>query len=421
MKMGPGGSKLYVIGGGKLAAYAFEKGTPSPIPFSATLPIEARTEEQALFREIWWGLDRLYYDPNMHGKAWSKIRDKFALILPYVSDRSDFYDLMGEMMEELDSSHLGATAPSGDPGGSDSTAYLGVEFDPVVLAHRGAYVVSRVMPGSPAAQPASLLKVGDELRSIDGKGMGGDPIASMLNKKSGKKVTLAIMRSGRSLSLAIKPLPALAQRGLEYEAWVDYQRAETDRLSGGKLAYFHIASMDDPSFELFLRQIRTLAPGKQGAIIDVRYNGGGFTSHKLLGVLIKTPWLIRTTRGPDGLKLSENIYRGDSLELPTALLMNTASFSNAEIMGEGFRQLKRGPLVGERTPGYVIGTGSMSLWDGGAIRMPVIGAYAVNGENLERNGRKPDFNVWFDPNAWIQGRDLQLEKAVEELMKSLGH
>ena len=90
-------------------------------------------------------------------------------------------------------------------------------------------------------------------------------------------------------------------------------------------------------------------------------------------------------------------------------------------MGEGFRQLKRGPLVGERTPGYVIGTGSMSLWDGGAIRMPVIGAYAVNGENLERNGRKPDFNVWFDPNAWIQGRDLQLEKAVEELMKSLGH
>mgnify|MGYP003346985623 CR=1 FL=1 len=68
-----------------------------------------------------------------------------------------------------------------------------------------------------------------------------------------------------------------------------------------------------------------------------RYNGGGSTSHKILGVLIKTPWLIRTTRGYDGLKLSENIYRGDSLELPTALMFNTYSYSNAEVMALGVK------------------------------------------------------------------------------------
>jgi C-terminal processing protease CtpA/Prc len=101
-------------------------------------------------------------------------------------------------------------------------------------------------------------------------------------------------------------------------------------------------------------------------------------------------------------------------------MMNSYSFSNAEIMGEGFRNLIKGPIVGERTPGYVIGTGAYSLWDGGMIRMPSIGAYAVNGENLENNGRKPDFNVPFDPDAWSNGHDPQTEKTVQELKKRVG-
>jgi C-terminal processing protease CtpA/Prc len=128
---------------------------------------------------------------------------------------------------------------------------------------------------------------------------------------------------------------------------------------------------------------------------------------------------MRTTRGEFGVKLSENIYRSDALELPTALMVNTFSFSNAEVIAEGFRKLKLGPIVGERTPGYVIGTGAFSLWDGGTIRMPSIGAYAINGENLENNGRRPDHLVWFDPNAWFNNRDLQIERAVTELLKTI--
>jgi C-terminal processing protease CtpA/Prc len=67
----------------------------------------------------------------------------------------------------------------------------------------------------------------------------------------------------------------------------------------------------------------------------------------------------------------------------------------------------------------VIGTGAFSLWDGGTIRMPSIGAYAINGENLENNGRRPDHLVWFDPNAWFNNRDLQIERAVTELLKTI--
>ena len=120
-----------------------------------------------------------------------------------------------------------------------------------------------------------------------------------------------------------------------------------------------------------------------------------------------------------GFKISENIYRGDSLELPSALMTNQYSFSNAEIFSEGFRRLKIGPVVGERTAGGVIGTGAYGLWDGGLIRMPAFGAYTVDNENLEGNGRRPDVTVLWDQNAYLQGHDVQLEAAVRELMKKI--
>jgi C-terminal processing protease CtpA/Prc len=244
-------------------------------------------------------------------------------------------------------------------------------------------------------------------------------MSELLNHKAGHKVILTIQRGSASVDVSIKPANPAVQGALEYQAWIDQERALVDKLSNGKVGYMHVAAMDQRSFDLFLREIRTQSVGKEAMLIDVRYNGGGDTAHKLLGVLIKTPWLIRTTRGAEGLKVSENILRGDSLELPTGLLFNSYSFSNAEIMGEGFRQLKRGPIVGERTPGYVIGTGAISLWDGGAVRLPAIGVYAVNGQELENNGRKPDFEVPFDPNTWSQGRDVQLEKAVDEVLKTV--
>jgi tricorn protease len=417
------GKLNYVGTGGRLFAWTPGSPAASPVSFNAQYTLNLRDEEQALFDEIWWAMDRFYYDPGHNNKDWKGIKDRFAKVVPFCYDRADFYSLMGEMMEELDSSHLGATSPppAATPGfGTESTGYLGVDFDPKLVA-QGSYVVTKIYMGSAASNPGSLLKVGDRISAVDGQALSAtNVLGQALNRKSGKRVSLTIQRDGKQESVLIKPDSAASRTSLFYEDFVSWQRAQVEKLSGGKLTYVHIRGMDEASYQRFLREIRTLTPGKKGVLIDVRYNGGGSTSHKLLGVLIKTPWLIRTTRGPEGIKLSENIYRGDSLELPTGLLFNSFSFSNAEIMGEGFRILKRGPSVGERTPGYVIGTGAFGLWDGGLIRMPAIGAYAVNGDNLENDGRRPDFTVPFDPNAWQSGRDPQIEKAVQELLKQIG-
>jgi tricorn protease len=412
--------KLYVINNGTMSSIVASSPAPTPISFNAQYSIDVKAEEKALFEEIWWAMGNLYYDPGMNHKDWFAMREKYAKIVPYAYDRSDFYRMMGEMMEELDSSHLGSNAPLTDfPGtNTESTAFLGIDLDPVAL-NANSWVVARVVPNSPADHPMSQLKVGDKIVEVDGEKVGPNPLSALLNKKALRRVNLTIERQGARINVEIKPGSNALRPALEYQAWIENERKMVDKLSDGRLGYLHIAAMDKPSLDKFLREIRTEGEGKKGMIIDVRFNGGGSTAVDVLGVLIKTPWMIRTTRGEFGLKLSENIYRGDALELPTALMANTFSFSNAEVITEGFRKLKLGPIIGERTPGYVIGTGAFSLWDGGSIRMPAIGAYAADMTNTENNGRKMDHTVWFDPNAWMEGRDLQIERAVTELLKTI--
>jgi C-terminal processing protease CtpA/Prc len=118
--------------------------------------------------------------------------------------------------------------------------------------------------------------------------------------------------------------------------------------------------------------------------------------------------------------MTEEQFRGEAVELASVLMTNQYSASNAEIFSEGYRRMKIGPIVGEATGGNVLTvSGFISLWDGGGIQIPFIGVVTPEGEYLEGKGRRVDVDVRFDPNAWNEGRDNQLEAAVRELMKRI--
>ncbi|RYG64617.1 PDZ domain-containing protein, partial [bacterium] len=200
--------------------------TPSPITFTTTYTLDMKAEESALFEDTWWAIDRLYYDAKLNNKDWPAIKAKYAALVPYAYDRQDFYRMMGEMMEELDSSHLGATSPPAPDwgNGNEAPAFLGVDFDPKALV-AGRYVVARVIPNTPATSPSSLLMVGDRVLSVDGlTPTPDDPMAEMLNRKSGRKVTLEIERAGTRRSISIKPASPSARTDAEYEAFVAKER-----------------------------------------------------------------------------------------------------------------------------------------------------------------------------------------------------
>lgn len=420
--MSPDGSKLYFLNAGRVNSVALATRTVSTRSFSASLEINQHSEAKALFDEIWWVMDRLFYDREHHGKNWQAIKSAYEAVLPHAFDRAEFYDLMQEMVHELNASHLGVSGPTQQPTtGDDSTGSLAVEPDWARLEATGEYVVTRVMEGGPADHPQSKLEPGDRIVAVNGVELSAaNPMDRLLLGTVGKKVRLSVIgRSRETREVFIKPIPVSGLTGLSYDDFVRRSRALVDRYSGGQIAYLHIQGMSMPSHELFMRQVRTLTQNKKGLIIDVRYNGGGNTAHLALGMLVKRLWLIRANRDSD-IRISENLYRGESVELPSALMINASSFSNAEILAEGFRRLGVGPVVGVATPGAVIGTASWTLFDGGSLRTPFAGAYTVDGENLEGKGRKPDIPVPYDPNAASAGEDPMLKAAVEALLKRAG-
>lgn len=419
-KLAPNGSKVYLIVGGRPQILNLGNGSLAPVNFNAQMSIDRKAEEMALFQEIWWAMSRLFYDAKMHGNNWEAIRQEYAALVPFTFDRQDFYALMTEMIEEVDSSHLGGSAPPvGPPQANELTAFLGAEWDWAKLVSEGVYVVSSVLPGSPADHPMSRLQTGDRVLSVDGQALGkGTTFAEMLKGKVDRRVRLQVQRGDKTIDVAIRAASPGLAGSLRYEDFIARRRAEVERLSNGRLTYFHIQGMNTPSTDRFFREARMYAEGKSGAIVDVRWNGGGNTANRILAALRVEPWLIRRFRAWPDTTMTEEMFRGEALEMPVALMTNQYSASNAEIFSEGFRRMKLGPIIGEATGGNVLTVGgSFGLWDGGSITIPFIGIFTVDGESLEHKGRRVDVDVRYDPNAWNAGRDNQIEAAVRELMK----
>jgi tricorn protease len=178
--------------------------------------------------------------------------------------------------------------------------------------------------------------------------------------------------------------------------------------------------MNQPSLDVFERDLYAAAEGKAGLIIDVRNNGGGSTADRLLASIMYPRHAYTQPRG-----VSNNIkdaYPGDRLYIqrydkPIDMLCNEKSFSNAEIISHAFKTLKRGTLVGETTAGGVISTGGTTLLDGTTVRIPGRAWYLPDGTNMELHGAQPDLRVPQTPEDEVKDNDAQLRAAVDDLMK----
>lgn len=417
------GSRVFFASGGQIQSLGMQLRDRRPVSFSATVTVDLPSENKQVFEEAWWIMDRYFYSENHNQVDWKGIRAKYEALLPYVPYKEDFYDLMSEMVQELRGSHLGVTGPADYSADTPAaTAYLGLEPDWETLDRDGTYKVARVTPESPADSKWSKVNVGEYIVAVDGQELGkGRTLDELLNRKAGRKVVLTVnsrpaMDGARQV--AIKPLAPSAGDDVEYEAWVDYRKEMVKRLSNGRLAYVHVQQMNTSSEMRFKEEFVGEATGHDGMLVDVRYNGGGNVAHRLLDILRKKPYVYFRPRS-----LGKNVFQDWFADYlwgkPAGLLINQDSASNSEMMAEGFRALGIGPIIGLPTMGAVIATGSWTFMDGGNIRTPAAGVYTASGEDMELHGRQPDVLVPYDPVAVKEGRDPQLEKAVQTVLGKL--
>lgn len=416
------GGRLYFFSGGEVQSIGLANRDRRTTSFSATVSINTNDENRQVFSEAWWLMDRYFYNEKLNDVDWKGIRAKYEALLPYVPYKDDFYDLMSEMVQELRGSHVGMTGPSDYTADTpSSTGYLGIEPDWAEL-EQGRFKVARLVGGSPADSKWSKLNVGDYILAVDSQPLGKEvTFDQLLDRRAGKKVVLTVngqpsMDGARQV--AIRPVTQETGNELDYNDWVEWRRKIVDTLSGGRLAYLHIQAMDVPSELRFKEEFVGETTGRDGLLVDIRYNGGGNVAHRLLDILRKKPYVMFRPRGL-GKQIAAD-WLGDYLwGKPAALLINQDSASNSEMMAEGFRSLGIGPIIGLPTMGAVIATGTWSFMDGGTIRLPATGVYTAAGEDMEAHGRQPDISVPYDPMAAKAGRDPQLEAAVRALLAKL--
>jgi C-terminal processing protease CtpA/Prc len=104
---------------------------------------------------------------------------------------------------------------------------------------------------------------------------------------------------------------------------------------------------------------------------------------------------------------------------PIVLLINEQSLSDAEMTAQGFKALKLGTIIGNETYRWIIFTSGTSLVDGSSVRLPSWGCYTLDGKDMEMSGVAPDIKIINSFEDKLNGRDPQVDRAVEEILKQL--
>ncbi|MCK5572168.1 MAG: peptidase S41, partial [Bacteroidetes bacterium] len=253
---------------------------------------------------------------------------------------------------------------------------------------------------------------------------------SLLTNTADTRVLLEVMDSkGGGRDVVVRPRNSLSQN--LYDEWVDAREKLVDRRSKGRLGYLHIRGMGWANFEQFERELTARGLGKEGIVVDVRFNGGGWITDFLMTVLNYKQHAYTVPRGAtDDLvtrhaEFESHYPIGERLPYaawikPSIALCNQNSFSNAEIFSFAYKNLGIGTLVGVPTYGAVISTGARRLMDGSYVRLPGRGWFVLaTGENMENGAAVPDIIVQNSPDAKARGRDEQLERAVNELLRQI--
>jgi tricorn protease len=412
------GKSLWLLRASGLAVLATGADAPRPVAWRAKAAVNRAAFQAAIYDEAWLALDRQFYDPKFHGADWPALRERYRPMAMAASDPADFGDVVRLLMGHLNASHIGySPARDSEPDApAPPTGFVGLVWDE---NHAGPGLkVARAVAGSPAAAQANKIEPGEVVLSIDDQPLAADTDPdSLLADKVGETVYFQVRATdGKTRRVVLIPTSYAGLNGLLYDEMVEARRAETTRLSGGKIAYQHIRGMDKVSQDAFEQALYAEGYGKDSLLIDVRDNGGGSTADYLLTMLSIPRHAF--TIGRDGAPG----YPQDRLPLypwhkPAALLINERAYSNAEIFAHAFRGLGRGPVIGVPTFGAVISTGAAQLLDGSAVRTPLRGWYRIwDGVNHEHTGAEPDTRVDRTPEDELNGRDPQLEAGVKALL-----
>ena len=407
------GKSLFILAGNSISKVDIAAGNKvTNVPFSGDYEFKPAQERAYIFEHCWKQVKEKFYVEDLHGVDWQYYHDNYAAFLPHINNNFDFQDLLSEMLGELNGSHTGGRYR---PAATRNLGHLGVIYD---MSYTGDGIrIAEVLPGGVLSNTDASIKAGDLITAIEGKPVkAGENWLENLYERAGKKTVLAMKVDGKDKEYIVTPSSSDAT--LLYRRWVRQREEMVKKLSGGRVGYVHIEGMDSPSY----RELYSKALGKYRAaealIVDTRHNGGGWLHDDLVTFLGGKEYVTFTPRGQ---------YIGhepfNKWTKPSCVLVGEDNYSDASGFPSAYRSLGIGKLVGAPIPGTMTAVWWETQIDPTLVfGIPQVGNYDVkNGFYIENHQIEPDILIYNDPASVLSGRDLQLEAAVEEMLKQIGN
>lgn len=381
-------------------------------------PMEEWTQ---IYNDAWRFQRDFFYDKGMHGVDWNAVRAQYAALIPYCVNRADINFVIGEMIGELNASHTYRGGGDGETPKNRAVGYLGIDWE----KKDGFFAVKKVIRGaawdnevrSPLDEPGVNVGAGDFILAVNGIALNEypDPWAAfegLANKTVELTVNSKPTFTG-SRNVVVKTLSD--ETRLRNLAWIESNRQEVDKASGGKIGYIYVPDTGIEGQNELVRQFYGQW-NKEGLVIDERFNNGGQIPDRFIELLNRKPLAYWDVRDGQNWQWPPLANFGSM-----AMLINGWSGSGGDAFPDFFRKAGLGPLIGSRTWGGLIGiTGAPGLIDGGMVTVPTFRMYNPDGTWFqEGHGVDPDIEVKEDPTMLAKGVDTQLQKAIETVMKNI--
>jgi len=405
---------------GPAAPPAAPGGTALPTD-ALQIKIDPRVEWRQMFREAWRIEREFLYDPKAHGYDLAAAEKRYEPFLQNIVSRRDLNYLFAEMLGGIEIGHLSV-------GGGDlpevnrvPTGLLGADY----RIENGRYRFARVFNGenwnpqlrAPLTQPGINVAAGEYLLTVNGRELTArDNVYGFFENTSGKQVLLKVgpTPDGKG-AREVTVVPIGSETALRNYAWIEDNRRKIDKITGGRVAYVYMPDTSFGGFTNFNRYFFSQV-GKEAVIVDERFNGGGALATDIIEFLQrKRLSQVATRDGEDEVQPQGAIFG------PKVMLINEFAGSGGDAMPYYFKAAGVGPLIGKRTWGGLVGrAGGPALMDGGFVTAPSSGVWSPKSEWIAENvGVAPDIEVEHDPALVRQGKDPQLEKAIEVVMAEL--
>lgn len=415
----PDDKEIVYLEQGKIWQVTIETRQSKSLDITVEMDMTFSRYKNAVGEQAWKIQNQYFYDSTFHGVEWSSIRKKYAPYIGGSQSPDEMRRVISFMLGELNASHSGISGPQ--TSAITAIGRTGIKFDRQEYEQSGKLKIKSITDLTPASVTGSI-KPGDFVLAVDDTLIKASiNIDQLLLHKINKRTSLTISPTGNvkeSKKIFLRPVNQSTDKRLLYRQWVNQQRDYVNKISKDRLGYVHMFDMSSESLNQLYMDLDTENHSRDGIVIDIRNNNGGFVNAYALDVLSRQGYMTMTVRGLPPAP-ARTLLGQRALEVSTILVTNQHTLSDGEDFTEGYKTMKLGTVVGEPTAGWIIYTSGMTLLDGSIMRLPFIKVTDHEGKNMELAPRTVDIPVTRGMGETAKNIDSQLSKAVAELLKQL--